>query len=66
MLGGAKVSVDTFSFQNDMTSFSCKDDVLTILIHLGYLGYNKKTQEVYIPNYEIRQIFEKNIYTNYH
>ena len=41
MLSGASVEVDVSSFQNDMTSFSNKDDVLTYLIHLGYLAYNQ-------------------------
>lgn len=35
MLGGAVCEVDTGSFQNDMTSMKSKDDVLTLLIHLG-------------------------------
>lgn len=39
MLGGERVKVNTLSFQNDMRNFKTKDDVLTLLIHLGYLGY---------------------------
>ncbi len=35
-----------------------KDDVLTLLIHLGYLAYDDKTKTVKIPNSEIRA--EKN------
>ena len=31
-----------------------KDDVLTLLIHLGYLAYDDKTKTVKIPNSEIR------------
>ena len=38
MLSGNSVSVDVTTFQNDMTSFSCRDDVITCLIHFGYLG----------------------------
>ena len=38
-----------------MTSFSNKDDVLTYLIHLGYLAYNQTTETAFIPNEEIRQ-----------
>ena len=38
MLGGERVKVNTLSFQNDMRNFEVKDDVLTLLIHLGYLG----------------------------
>ena len=40
MLGGAVCEVDTGFFQNDMTSMKSKDDVLTLLIHLGYLFYD--------------------------
>ena len=55
MLSGASVEVDVSSFQNDMTSFSNKDDVLTYLIHLGYLAYNQTMETAFIPNEEIRQ-----------
>lgn len=57
MLGGARCPVDTRTFQNDMTSISSKDDVLTLLVHLGYLAYEADTKSVYIPNEEIRQEF---------
>ena len=57
MLGGAVCEVDTGSFQNDMTSMKSKDDVLTLLIHLGYLAYDEEKQTVGIPNVEIRQEF---------
>lgn len=53
MLAGSRVTVDTGSFQNDMTSLSSADDVLTLLIHLGYLGYDFGKKEVFIPNREI-------------
>lgn len=55
MLSGSSVEVDVSSFQNDTVSFSNKDDVLTYLIHLGYLGYNQESQTAFIPNEEIRQ-----------
>ena len=55
MLAGAAVEVDVKSFQNDMVSFKNKDDVLTYLIHLGYLGYNQASGQAFIPNKEIRQ-----------
>ena len=38
-----------------MINFSSKDDVLTYLIHLGYLGYDQNTQSAFIPNEELRQ-----------
>lgn len=40
-----------------MTTFSSADDVLTLLIHLGYLGYDFDTKEVFIPNSEITSEF---------
>lgn len=49
--------VNVGSFQNDMTTFSNSDDVLTLLIHLGYLGYNSQSKTVFIPNKEIMQEF---------
>lgn len=58
MLGGECVKVNTRSFQNDMRSFRVKDDVLTLLIHLGYLGYDSEIQEAFIPNKEIIMEFE--------
>ena len=57
MLGGASVPVNTKSFHNDMVTFNGKDDVLTLLIHLGYLGYNQVSQTAFIPNEEIRSEF---------
>ncbi len=45
-------------FSNDMHKVECKDDVLTLLCHLGYLSYNKETKCAVIPNYEVRQEFE--------
>lgn len=36
-----------------MTTFHTSDDILTLLIHLGYLAYDLKSREVYIPSKEI-------------
>jgi hypothetical protein len=57
MLGGAHFPINTDSFQNDLTSIECRDDVLTLLIHLGYLGYDAQSKCVFIPNEEVRQEF---------
>ena len=54
MLSGDAVEVIPYFFQNDMVSFRDKDDVLTLLIHLGYLAFNQKRNEAFIPNEEIR------------
>ncbi len=57
MLGGSRCDIDVESFQNDITSFRSADDVITLLIHLGYLAYDHKTKEVFIPNEEVRSVF---------
>ena len=54
MIAGETVPVNTRSFTNDMTTFRTEDDVLTLLIHLGYLGYRYADKTVFIPNEEIR------------
>ena len=61
MLAGESVKIDYQTFQNDMTTFSSKDDVLTLLVHLGYLAYNKDTSQVFIPNAEVQAEFVRAI-----
>lgn len=46
--------MNTGSFTNDMTTFRTEDDVLTLLIHLGYLGYEEQNKYVFIPNAEVQ------------
>lgn len=58
MLSGGRVKVNTATFQNDMTTFQTKDDVLTLLIHLGYLAYDSDKEEVFIPNYEVSKEYK--------
>ena len=55
MLAGEGVRINTGTFSNDMTTFATKDDVLTLLVHLGYLTYNSETEKVTIPNKEVSQ-----------
>lgn len=55
MLSGNSVEVDVTSFQNDTINFADKDDVLTYLIHLGYLAYDQKFRRAFVPNEEIRE-----------
>ena len=55
MLSGDMVKVDTGTFQNDAVNFSNRDDIITYLIHLGYLAYDEKCKCAYIPNEEVRQ-----------
>lgn len=58
LLGGERVRVNTWTFQNDMQTFRRKDDVLTLLIHLGYLAYDAEDEKVVIPNSEIADEFK--------
>ncbi len=57
MLGGEQVRVKIRLFQNDVSSFKNKDDVLTLLIHLGYLGYDAESGKAFIPNQEVADAF---------
>ena len=53
MLAGGRCYVDPTGFQNDMSVITSRDDVLTVLIHLGYLSYDWSKSECYIPNREV-------------
>lgn len=55
MLSGGCVEVDVTTFQNDTINFSNRNDVITYLIHLGYLAYDQQKRSAFIPNEEIRQ-----------
>ncbi len=57
MLSGEMVEIDPGTFQNDMVNIHNRDDVLTLLVHLGYLAYNGEERSVYIPNEEVRAEF---------
>ena len=55
MLAGEAVAINIGTFSNDMTTFQGKDDVLTLLVHLGYLSYHWMEKTVSIPNKEVSQ-----------
>ena len=57
MLTGMRLKVNINTFENDMTSFQSRDDVLIVLIHLGYLTYDRDRREIYIPNEEVKSAF---------
>ena len=61
MLAGEQRKINTALFENDMTSFKNKDDTLTLLIHLGYLGYDSFNRVAFVPNDEIRKQFADTI-----
>ncbi|MEE0522142.1 MAG: PD-(D/E)XK nuclease domain-containing protein [Bacteroidaceae bacterium] len=53
MLSGESVRVNTTKFLNDIHAISSRDDVLTVLIHLGYLAFDEDTSRCFIPNKEV-------------
>ena len=53
MLAGGRCKVNPTKFQNDMSVIHGKDDIFTVLIHLGYLSYNWRKDECWIPNREV-------------
>ena len=58
MMNGESATVRVSSFRNDMKNIDNCDDVLTLLVHLGYLSYNSETRSVTIPNTEVSEEFE--------
>lgn len=63
MLAGDRVEINTGTFSNDMTTFQNRDDVLTLLVHLGYLSYHWMDKTVSIPNKEVSQEYVNAIST---
>ena len=63
LIDGGQVVINTSTFQNDMTTFRYRDDVLTFLVHLGYLGYDDEKSAVFIPNREILDAFKASIHS---
>ena len=57
LLSDVAVPIITRSFVNDMTTFNSADNILTLLVHLGYLTYNFENGTVRIPNEEIKGEF---------
>lgn len=55
MLSGDEVKVNTATFKNDTINIQNRDEVLTYMIHLGYLGYDQNRRSAFVPNEEIRQ-----------
>lgn len=58
IMAGGRADVNVLLFQNDFSNIASKDDALTALIHLGYLGYDRENKEAYLPNYEVATAFQ--------
>lgn len=63
MLAGERIQINPGTFSNDMTTFQGRDDVLTLLVHLGYLSYHWPDKAVSIPNKEVSQEYVNAIST---
>ena len=61
LIAGEKIEINPGKFQNDMTTFNSADDILTLLVHLGYLTFDFYTKQVWIPNSEVAQEFINSI-----
>ena len=64
LLSGGRCSVDPAGFSNDISEVRSRDDVLTVLIHLGYLTYDRREQECFVPNMEVAKELENAIKAN--
>jgi len=61
LVAGARIEANPNKFTNDMTTFNSADDVLALLIHLGYLAYCRESKTVRIPNAEVKEEFVNSI-----
>ena len=57
LAGGTPVPIDGVRFDNDLRELKTANEVLTALVHLGYLSYDSATKTVRIPNKELRKEF---------
>ena len=61
LMDGERLRIDISTRQNDMITFRGKDDVLSFLIHFGYLGYDDENREAFIPNREALDEFRSSL-----
>ena len=57
LMAGKEILVNPANFKNDLVSFDSVDEVMTLLIHFGYLSFNPDTSKVRIPNEEVSREF---------
>jgi hypothetical protein len=62
MLAGELIPIIVDTFQNELFGFTTKDQLYTLLIHLGYLTLNEKDGAVYIPNREVMEVFKQDCF----
>ena len=58
MMNGERKHVNTRVYKNNLASLTSTNQVFTLLVHLGYLTYDAKSEEVYIPNRELMEEFK--------
>ncbi|MCI8697126.1 MAG: hypothetical protein HFH99_10190 [Lachnospiraceae bacterium] len=58
LISDEEIEVRTDRFENDFETFKSRDDVLTLLMHLGYLTWNEEGT-AHVPNEEVREEFEQ-------
>jgi len=63
LMEGEHIPVSLGTYSNDMTTMTCRDDILALLIHLGYLGYDQAEGRVFIPNREILDEYKNSTQT---
>ena len=66
MIAGDRIQIESETFQNDMINIESKDDVLTLLVHLGYLSFDAQQKSVHIPNEEVRKEFIRSVGASHH
>jgi hypothetical protein len=59
LLAGGRVGARLSTFQNDMSSLSSADDVIALLVHLGYLGWDAEAREAFVPNRDVMEVFRR-------
>ena len=58
LISGEQLEASVDGFENDTESFKNKDDIIALLIHLGYLAYDNRDRTVRIPNKEVHEEFK--------
>ncbi len=57
LITGVPIRINVLRFGNDMNNVSDKEELFTLLIHLGYLTYDPDLKQATLPNQEIREEF---------